>query len=138
LHRVPRSDGGETKLSNLVLLCRFHHRRVHEGRVQVRMLDDGALRFTGARGQELENALPAVGDADALLRAHANDAHTAVTRWRGERLDYDLAIWCLMNNPSTARKHDVSAKRVVPRLQHRAWMMAPGRSQLLPDPKVRA
>ncbi len=109
------ADGGETKLSNLVLLCRFHHRQVHEGRVQVRMLDDGALRFTGARGQELENAPLAVGDVDALIRAHANDgldmdAHTAVTRWRGERMDYDLAIWCLMNNPSTARKHDVSAE----------------------------
>jgi phosphohistidine phosphatase len=42
------ADGGQTRLSNLVLLCRFHHRQVHEGRVEVRMLDDGALRFTGA------------------------------------------------------------------------------------------
>ena len=48
------ADGGETKLSNLVMLCRFHHRQVHEGRVDVRMLDDGALRFTGARGQRFE------------------------------------------------------------------------------------
>ena len=34
------ADGAETKLSNLVMLCRFHHRQVHEGRVDVRMLDD--------------------------------------------------------------------------------------------------
>ncbi|MDX1647786.1 MAG: DUF222 domain-containing protein [Longimicrobiales bacterium] len=29
-HIVHWADGGETKLSNLVLLCRRHHRRVHE------------------------------------------------------------------------------------------------------------
>ena len=30
------ADGGETRLSNLVTLCRFHHRAVHEGRLVVR------------------------------------------------------------------------------------------------------
>jgi hypothetical protein len=35
-------DGGETKLSNLVSLCRFHHRAVHEGRLVVQRRDDGA------------------------------------------------------------------------------------------------
>jgi HNH endonuclease len=29
------ANGGETKPSNLVSLCRFHHRAVHEGRVRV-------------------------------------------------------------------------------------------------------
>ena len=38
------SDGGETKLSNLVTLCRFHHRAVHEGGIKVERLDDGAWR----------------------------------------------------------------------------------------------
>lgn len=39
------AHGGETKLSNLVTLCRFHHRLVHEGQVVVQTLDDGAFRF---------------------------------------------------------------------------------------------
>lgn len=30
-HLVPWEDGGPTDLGNLCLLCRFHHRRVHEG-----------------------------------------------------------------------------------------------------------
>jgi hypothetical protein len=40
------ADGGETKLSNLVTLCRFHHRAVHEGRLVIERLDDGAWRFS--------------------------------------------------------------------------------------------
>ena len=34
-HIVHWADGGETKLHNTVLLCRRHHRRVHEGGYQV-------------------------------------------------------------------------------------------------------
>jgi 5-methylcytosine-specific restriction endonuclease McrA len=36
-HLVHWADGGETRLSNLVLLCRRHHRMVHEGRVPLRL-----------------------------------------------------------------------------------------------------
>ena len=108
------ADGGETKLSNLVMLCRFHHRQVHEGRVDVRMLDDGALRFTGTRGQQFEAAMSMAGDADQLACQHriegiAIDAATAVTRWCGERLDYDLAVGGLMLEQERGRR-DVSAE----------------------------
>ena len=44
------ANGGETKPSNLVSLCRFHHRAVHEGGVQIQVLDDGALRFVKLDG----------------------------------------------------------------------------------------
>ena len=47
------ADGGETKLSNLVSLCRFHHRQVHEGQIVVQRLDDGAWRFVRPDGQGL-------------------------------------------------------------------------------------
>ncbi len=40
------ADGGETALSNLVLLCRGHHRMIHGGRFAVRM-DEGRPRFSG-------------------------------------------------------------------------------------------
>ena len=39
-HIVHWAEGGETKLSNLVTLCRFHHRAVHEGGIVVQRLDD--------------------------------------------------------------------------------------------------
>jgi len=44
-HIHPWADGGETKPSNLISLCRWHHRCVHEGGIQIQVLDDGALRF---------------------------------------------------------------------------------------------
>ena len=38
-------DGGSTSLDNLVLLCRRHHRTVHEGGFAVRQLTDGTTTF---------------------------------------------------------------------------------------------
>ena len=35
------ANGGETKLSNLVTLCGFHHRLVHEGGYGITATDDG-------------------------------------------------------------------------------------------------
>ena len=96
------ADGGETKLSNLVMLCRFHHRQVHEGRVKVRMLDGGGLRFTGPRGKVLEPAVALAGTTGELMRGNRQHGHditpaTAVTRWYGNRIDYDLTIAGLLN-----------------------------------------
>jgi predicted restriction endonuclease len=39
-HIVPWSAGGSTNLSNLILLCRHHHRLVHRGDWEVRMAAD--------------------------------------------------------------------------------------------------
>ena len=38
-------DGGATTLDNLVLLCRRHHRAVHEGGFEVRQHRDGTTTF---------------------------------------------------------------------------------------------
>ena len=52
------ANGGETKPSNLVSLCRFHHRMVHEGGVVIHVLDDGAIRFTQPNGQSFNSVAP--------------------------------------------------------------------------------
>lgn len=86
------ADGGETKLSNLVTLCRLHHRLVHEGQIAIETLPDGGWRFLHPDGRHFEKVHceeSAPCDWDEI----ASDA--AVTRWRGERMDYDLGVWVL-------------------------------------------
>ena len=94
------ADGGETKLSNLVSLCRRHHRAVHEGGIMLEAREGGGFCFKRPDGREFDRVrpmtptpyewylLPDTHEASGL----AIDADTASTRWRGERLDYDLAI----------------------------------------------
>jgi len=50
------ADGGETSLGNLVLLCRRHHRAVHEGGVRVCIDRDGQVVFFSPRGKALRGA----------------------------------------------------------------------------------
>jgi 5-methylcytosine-specific restriction endonuclease McrA len=95
------AQGGPTTLSNLALLCRRHHRAVHEEGYQVERLPDGALQFRRPNGWLLPDvpapaAVPA--DPEGALRArHAAEgvrlhARTACPGWLGERLDVGWAI----------------------------------------------
>lgn len=115
------ANGGETKLGNLVLLCRFHHRLVHEGRVQVQVLDDGGFRFLRADGVVIDGATRPgpqpvswcnLVDANALAGL-CIDEETAVTSWRGESMDYGYAVQSLLQRMD--RGGDVSAETRVRR-----------------------
>ncbi len=44
------ADGGETSLDNCVLLCRYHHRLLHEGGWSMQLLPGGRLVFLDPRG----------------------------------------------------------------------------------------
>jgi uncharacterized protein DUF222/HNH endonuclease len=106
--------GGPTTLSNLALLCRRHHRAVHEEGYQVERAADGELRFRLPNGWPLpEVPLPATAPDHPVqdLRArHAAeglrlDARTAMPSWVGEPLDVGWAIDILhplAQRPSTA------------------------------------
>ena len=90
------------------MLCRFHHRQVHEGRVGIQILDDGALRFAGTDGKRFDAAVPTQGDEHALVCQRQRngiqiDARTAVTRWCGEPMDYGMAVGGLLAQQNSER-----------------------------------
>ena len=95
------AHGGPTTLSNLALLCRRHHRAVHEEGYQVDRDPDGELRFHRPDGRLLpEVPLPpeVASDPGGALRARHEaegldlNARTATPGWLGERLDVGWAI----------------------------------------------
>jgi Domain of unknown function (DUF222)/HNH endonuclease len=101
-HHIRRwAHGGPTTLSNLALLCRRHHRAVHEEGYQVERQADGELRFHRPDGRLLPEVPPPCavpGDPVAVLRAQHEaqglhlHAKTTTPGWLGERLDLVWAI----------------------------------------------
>jgi Domain of unknown function (DUF222)/HNH endonuclease len=70
------AKGGPTTLSNLVVLCRRHHRAVHEVGYEVERLADGALRFRRPDGEiapEVAPPAPVPANAIGTLR-QSNEA----------------------------------------------------------------
>ena len=67
-------DGGETSLKNTLLLCRRHHRAVHEGRVKVSVNSDGTVLFFTPTGKLLADAPPRSRVPDTSMRSRVPDA----------------------------------------------------------------
>ena len=95
------ANGGPTTLSNLALLCRRHHRAVHEEGYTVEREPGGELRFHRPGGQLLPEVPPAPrvpGHVVEMLAAHHDrgavcaHARIASSGWAGERFDVRYAI----------------------------------------------
>jgi len=109
--------GGPTTLENLVQLCSYHHRLVHEGGFRVERSGRGAVRFRRPDGR----AIPVAPGCEALLgvsvagvsvagvsvasgglaeqhraRGVVVDADTCRPLSAGDRLDYDVALDALL------------------------------------------
>ena len=99
------ADGGETSLENLVLLCRRHHRLVHEGGFNCERTTGGKIEFRSPVGRDLHesSALPKCSRNDNVIdwiqfnNPGSNiDAQTCVPQWyAGENIDWCLAVGSL-------------------------------------------
>jgi hypothetical protein len=110
LHHVQYwSNGGRTKLTNLISLCRYHHMLVHERGYLIASAPGGAFTFYRPGGAVIPSS-PALPDADGPIDG-CHDADitpgTIVPAWYGERLDLDYAIYtCFANAEYQARHRD--------------------------------
>ncbi len=93
------ADGGETSLNNLVLLCRHHHRLVHEGGFGLQRTPGGGFEFTTPDGRHLP--MPAEerprGDVLEIIAGNAGEGiritpKTPLPDWLGERIDHDTVL----------------------------------------------
>jgi hypothetical protein len=95
------AHGGPTTLSNLAMLCRRHHRAVHEAGYQMVREPSGELSFRTPQGWPLPAVPPSppvpTEPADNLRAQNGAlglqiDALTSKRSWQGERLDLGYAI----------------------------------------------
>ena len=95
------AEGGPTIMSNLAMLCRRHHRAVHEEGYAVERLPDGELVFRRPNGFIIPDVpppttMPSDVVAAITIRTEALgihiDARTSTPDWLGERLDVGYAI----------------------------------------------
>src|SRR5436309_8866256 len=93
--------GGPMTVSHLVMLCRRHHRAVHEEGYQLARQPDGELEFRRPDGRILPGVPPHSEVPDdpvgVLQGRHEAEglivhAHTATPGWLGERLDVAYAL----------------------------------------------
>jgi len=94
-HVVHWADGGETKLSNLALVCRHHHRLLHEDgfRMELNPWEGGRPVFYDPRGVPVPDLTPVTEAGpravEALMRANLERGarptwKTASCRWERE------------------------------------------------------
>ncbi len=91
------ADGGETKADNLALLCRHHHRLVHEGGFELIRENNGALSFITPKGNRIcDYPQPVTSNSSLEVINQDNgldiNPDTAIPNWQGEHMDLDMAV----------------------------------------------
>jgi len=89
----------KTKLINLVTLCRFHHRLVHEGGVRVKFLMMARSDLRSRAENRTRTRFRSLQLTRHLLRSYGS---RCPAQWNGDKMDYGLAVLVLMQKEARA------------------------------------
>ena len=107
------ADGGPTELPNLVLLCRYHHRSVHEDGYLITFAPGATGFIFASPGGVALDQVPPTSLNPGALPGQKIDVE-AIPQWAGEPLDLDFAIGVLRdsrNHRRSARERLVADQR---------------------------
>jgi hypothetical protein len=86
-------------MHNLVLLCRRHHRLVHEGGFGIRQIASHEMIFSDPKGQTIPAApeTRSRGNVFSIFAAHRQAGleitpKTSIPNWLGEQMDDSMAV----------------------------------------------
>ena len=94
LHHIQHwINGGRTDLANLISLCPYHHRLVHDRGYLIASRPDGTFTFTSPAGVRCPPALTSLSPAVTNAEWHNADitSETIIPAWYGERLNWATA-----------------------------------------------
>jgi hypothetical protein len=93
------ADGGETSMSNLILLCKRHHRLVHEEGFGLIRGADGTFNFSLPDGTLIPPGPETRFRGNFVAQKVKNNemgleitSDTPIPNWCGETMDNDLAV----------------------------------------------
>jgi hypothetical protein len=105
-------DGGETELSNLILMCRRHHGLVHERGFRVELDGNGEAVFYKPNGEPIPNTIvrqAARGQPVEVIKRLNEEAglqiepDTNLPEWDGEIPQYEYIAWMMTALASSRR-----------------------------------
>ena len=115
LHHIQHwVNGGPTDLDNLISLCPWHHKVVHDRGYTIAARPGGAdFAFYRPDGTPLPSSPPLPEPDGPIDQAHDADItpDTIVPPWYGERLDLHHAIWTCFANARTNEEKRADQER---------------------------